>query len=190
MNILTQDFIAIDTNVFEHLFNPEKNTNDHIWNLIDRLHEDKIGLLIDSPDDPRKGSRIMGEYDRRLLPYVKPRQEVGAESVLLKIFFENAKLVEVDVNQTDKLMVLIKGIIGVREGESVTDRFFVYVAFKKDRVLVTNDRGDIWNNREELKRKARKAKKRRLEGADILNSQEAYERIADGSSAGGEPNHE
>lgn len=187
MNILTEDFIAIDTNVFEHLFNPEKNANNHIWNLIDRLHEDKIGLLIDSPDDPRKESRIMGEYDRRLLPYVKPRQEVGAESVLLKIFFENAKLVEVDISQTDKLMVSIKGIIGMRKGEPVIDHFFVYVAFKKERVLVTNDRGDILNNRKGLKRKA---KTLRLKGADILNSQEAYERIADSSSAGGEPSHE
>jgi len=187
MNDLTQDFIAIDTNVFEHLFNPEKNVNNHIWNLIERLRKDKIGLLIDSPDDPRKESRIMGEYDRRLLPYVKPRQEVGAESVLLKIFFENAKLVKVYVNQTDKLMGSIKGIIGMRKGEPVIDHFFVYVAFKKERVLVTNDRGDILNNRKELKRKA---KTLRLKDADILNSQEAYKRIADSSSAGGEPSHE
>ena len=49
MNILTEDFIAIDTNVFEHLFNPEKNTDNHIWNLIERLYKDEIGLLIDGP---------------------------------------------------------------------------------------------------------------------------------------------
>ena len=183
MNILTEDFIAIDTNVFEHLFNPEKNVNNHIWNLIERLYEDKIGLLIDSPGDPRKGSRIMGEYDRRLLAYVKPRQEVGAESVLLKIFFENTKLVEVDISQTDKLMVSIKGII---KAKPVTDRYFVYVAFKKERVLVTNDSGDILSKKKELKHKA---KTLRLKGTDILSSQEAYKKIAD-SRAGGEPNHE
>ena len=84
-------------------------------------------------------------------------------------------------------MESIKGVIEVQKGKPVTDRFFVYVAFKKDRVLVTNDRGDILNNRKELKRKA---KTLRLKDADILNSQEAYERIADSNSAGGEPNHE
>ena len=183
MNNLTEDFIAIDTNVFEHLFNPEKNTDNHIWNLIERLYKDEIGLLIDSPGDPRKGSRIMGEYDRRLLAYVKPRQEVGAESVLLKIFFENTKLVEVDISQTDKLMVSIKGII---KAKPVTDRYFVYVAFKKERVLVTNDSDDILSKKKELKHKA---KTLRLKGADILSSQEAYKKIAD-SRAGGEPNHE
>ena len=249
MNNLTQDFIAIDTNVFMHLFNSKMNTNDHIWNLINRLHEDEIGLLIDAPkkddgqkkdDSPKeeiqiieeyKGSRIIGEYRKFFFPdasHVKeqnsPRQgggaepreegaaprekgavpeeegeepreegeeprEEGAERVLLRNFFENTKLVEVEVNQTDNLMVSIKGIIEVREGKPVTDRFFVYVAFRKDRVLVTNDSCDILNNKEELKHKA---KKLRLRGADILSSQEAYEkiRIADSSSTRGEPNHE
>lgn len=229
MNNLTKDFIAIDTNVFEHLFNQKKNVNQHISKLIKRLYKDKIRLLIDAPkkdNSPRgddtpieeiriveeyKGSRIMREYRRRLFPHdphVKeqnsPRQdgsaelqegdaesqEKGAERILLDILLRNPE--RVYVKQTDNLMRSIKGIIEVQEGKPVTDRFFVYVAFKKERVLVTNDRGDILNNKEELKRRARKAQKRRLKDADILSSQEAYEkiRIADSNSARGEPNHE
>lgn len=186
MNILTQDFIAIDTNVFEHLFNPEKNTNDHILYLIGRLRKDKIRLLIDGP---REKSRIRGEYYERLSPYVNSSLQRGrAESVLLRYFLllpENYKVVK--VNQKDDLMESIKGVIEVQKGKPVTDRFFVYVAFKKERVLVTNDNRDILSKKKELKHKA---KILRLKGADILSSQEAYERIADSNSAGGEPNHE
>ena len=186
MNILTQDFIAIDTNVFEHLFNPEKNVDNHISNLIERLRKDEIRLLVDGP---RKESRILGEYNERLSPYVNSSLQWGrAEWKLLRYFLflpENFKVVDID--QQDDLMVSIKGIIGVRKGKPVTDRYFVYVAFKKDRALVTNDSGDILNNKGKLKRKA---KTLRLKGADILSSQEAYERIADSSFAGGEPNHE
>ncbi len=47
MNNLTPDLIAIDTNVFEHLMNPEKNTNCHIHELLKRFIEDQINLLID-----------------------------------------------------------------------------------------------------------------------------------------------
>lgn len=186
MNNLTKDFIAVDTNVFEHLFNPEKNTNDHILYLIGRLRKDKIRLLIDGP---REKSRIRGEYYDRLSPYVNSSLQRGrAESVLLRYFLllpENSKVV--NVNQKDDLMESIKGVIEVQKGKPVTDRFFVYVAFKKERVLVTNDSRDILSKRKELKGKA---KKRRLEGADILSSQEAYERIADSNSAVEEPNHE
>ncbi len=235
MNNLTKDFIAVDTNVFEHLFNRKKNVNQHISKLIKRLYKDKIRLLIDAPkkdNSPRgddtpieddspieeiriveeyKGSRIMREYRRRLFPYAShveeqnsPRQdgdaepqevdaesqEKGAERILLDILLRNPE--RVYVNQADNLMRSIKGIIEAQEGKPVTDRFFVYVAFKKDRMLVTNDRGDILSKKEELKRRARRAQKRRLKDADILSSQEAYEkiRIADSNFARGEPNHE
>ena len=190
MNILTKDFIAIDTNVAEHLFNPKKNVNQHISNLIERLRRDEIHLLIDSSDDPRKGSRIVEEYHKRLFPRVKKRQERYREWKLLRYFLLPGNYKVVKIDQKEPLMRLIKDIIGVRRGKPVTDCFFVYVAFKKDRVLVTNDRGDILNNRKELKRRARKIQKRGLKGADILSSQEAYKRIADNNSAGGEPNHE
>ena len=187
MNNLTQDFIAIDTNVFMHLFDSESkmNTDDHILYLIERLRKDEVRLLIDGP---REKSRIRGEYYECLSPYVNSSLQWGrAEWKLLRYFLlpENSKVVDID--QKDNLMVSIKGIIGVQKGESVTDRFFVYVAFKKERVLVTNDSDDILSKKKELKRKT---KKLRLKGTDILSSQDAYKRIADSNSAGGEPNHE
>ena len=188
MNILTKDFIAIDTNVFMHLFDSEKNTDDHILYLIERLRKDEIRLLIDGP---REKSRIWGEYLARLSPYLNSSLQWGrAEWKLLRYFLllpGNSKVVDID--QKDNLMVSIKGIIGMRKGEPVTDHFFVYVAFKKERVLVTNDRDDILSKKKELKRGARKAKTLKLKGADILSSQEAYKKIAN-SRAGGEPNPE
>lgn len=184
MNNLTQDFISIDTNVFMHLFDSKKSTNDHILYLIERLRKDEVRLLVDGP---REKSRILGEYDECLSPYVNSSLQWGrAEWKLLRYFLLPGNSKVVDIDQKEPLMESIKSIVGVRKGESVTDCFFVYVAFKKERVLVTNDGRDILSKRKQLKRKA---KKLRLKGADILSSQEAYKKIAD-SGVGGEPNHE
>ena len=47
MNRLTCDYIAIDTNVFEHLLNPQENTNNHIDTLLRTLTRDRVGLIVD-----------------------------------------------------------------------------------------------------------------------------------------------
>ena len=42
-----QDSVAIDTNVFMHLLNPEQNPDGHIHRLLGFLIEQQTGLLTD-----------------------------------------------------------------------------------------------------------------------------------------------
>ena len=166
MNQLTKDLIAIDANVFERLFNPSKNRAGHITILLTRLKDDQIHLLVDDKD------KIVNEYYNRLKPHMKGEDE---KRILLTHYWllpGNRKVVCVNTN--DKLMVAIKGIIPVKRGKPITDRFYVYVAFKKGRILVTNDRKDIFDNREELKRKTKKFCPR---DGDIMTSQQAHDRL-------------
>ena len=59
-NNLTSDFVAIDTNVFEHLFNPKKNIDDHIGLLLTCLESGEVKLIGDTE------GRIAHEYENRL----------------------------------------------------------------------------------------------------------------------------
>ena len=174
MNSLTSDWIAIDTNVFEHLMNPEKNVNNHISILFKRFIDNKISLLVDNK------KKIITEYDSRISAYLK-NPEKGVEYRLLKSFFEyglgNNKKIVVDLN--DALMISITKVIPAHKG---ADRFFVYVAFKRGRILITNDREDMidQNNQKGKKRKEllKKTKRYRCkEKEDILTSEEAYRKL-------------
>ena len=172
MNNLTSDWVAVDTNVFEHLMNPQNNTGNHIHQLLTQFIKDKILLLI---DDKKK---IIHEYLQNFQEYLKYESDRMGEGRLLFHFFkkENHKIVCVD--PSDSLMSSIKQIIPRQE---VTDMFFVYVAFKKNRTLVTNDRKDIIDEGtkygERRRKLIRKTKQYRPSGernkAKILTSQEA-----------------
>ena len=175
MNNLTSDWIAVDTNVFEHLMNPQKNICNHIHKLLTKFIEDKILLLI---DDRRK---IIKEYFQHLPEYLKDTNDRMGEGKLLFHFLktENYKIIQVDLS--DNLMSAIKKIVSKHKR---ADRFFVYVAFKKSRVLVTNDQKDIIDEGTKCGERRRKLLKNtkqyrpRGEGkADILTSQEACNRL-------------
>ena len=176
MNKLTRDFIAIDTNIFEHLLNPQNNTNDHVYKLLKQLLIiDKIKLLVDGK------KKITDEYDKRLTPRVKQINDDSKKRRLLRYWIksENRKYVKVS---EDELMGKIKIIIPPKKGKPRTDRYFVYVAFKEDRVLITNDRKDMID--EGIKKGERRKKllkiSKKIEGsknANILTSQIAYDRL-------------
>lgn len=171
MNGLTNDLIAIDANVFEHLLNPQENTNGHIGDLLQQLIKDKIRLLVDDKD------KIVNEYKSCLLSYMEKTtvDEGKAERIILRYWLlpQNKGAIHeiVLVNQLDDLMTAITELIPPTKRK---DRFYVYVAFKKGRVLVTNDHKDIVDHKAELKRKT---KSFRLNGADIVDSREAYNRL-------------
>jgi len=134
MSNLTSDWIAIDTNVFEHLMNPQKNTCNHIYKLLTQFIKDKILLLTDNR------RKIINEYLQNLPEYLKYKNDRMGEGTLLFHFLkiENHEVIHVDLS--DNLMSAIKKIIPEHKK---TDRFFVYVAFKRNKIFVTNDRKDI-----------------------------------------------
>ena len=107
MNNLTNDYMAIDTNVFEHLLNPEKNTNNHIQKLLTSLKERDICLIVD------EGKRIEGEYENRIGPKLRNTSDTNHIRLLLEFWFvrkiNHRKRVPVDA--MDELMKGIKQII-------------------------------------------------------------------------------
>lgn len=173
MNNLTNDYIAVDTNVFEHLMNPQKNTCNHIYKTLIQLIKDKILLLVDNR------RKIINEYFNNIPQYLQYENDKKGEGKLLFHFLkmENHKVIHTDLS--DNLMSAIKNIIPEHKK---TDRFFVYVAFKKNRILITNDRRDIIDEgtkHDERRRKLLKNTKQyrppsERNRADILTSQQAY----------------
>ena len=165
MNKLTKDFIAIDTNIFMHILNPQKNTDEHIDQLLEQLSDDGIKLLVDD------GKRIINEYSRCLDEMIEG-MELDSRQLLLLYWLDvqNHKSIKVE----DTLLVSIKTIIPLGEG-SVTDCYFVYVALKEGRILITHDKNDIGKRRKELLKIPKKIGRKK--GSDILTSQEAYNRL-------------
>ncbi len=133
MNNLACDYIAVDTNIFEHLLNPAENINNHITILLQSMIDDKVGLIVD-----KKGV-IKGEYLDRLIPRIKESYDKGYNFIFRYYFTQYTKELQVSVEQNDALMTKIKEIIP----NVSRDRVFIYVALIKDKVLITNDRKDI-----------------------------------------------
>jgi len=163
MSSLTRDTIAIDANVFRHMFNPQNNVDGHIHALLNQLMDDKIKLLIDDEGE------ILKECNHQLKPYLKSEDDRYAEGPLLLYWFRQANQKLVPVDSIDDLMTAINPIVPPCKG---ADRFYVYVALKEGRILVTNDKKDIWNVRDSLLEIEARA-----EGADILTSQEAHRKL-------------
>ena len=137
MNGLSDDHIAIDTNVFMHLFNfnddgsrsainDDKHIDDILWHLL----ADSVELIHDS-----KG-KISGEYASKLTPIVQKESE-SERRQLLMYWIEFAGRVTVDLDQTDQLYNAIQSVV-IEPGEGI-DRAFIYVAFWAGRILITND---------------------------------------------------
>ena len=172
MNKLASDYIAIDTNVFEHLFNAQNNVSDHIETLLGKLAYDHVHLIID------KDGRIWNEYTNRIINEIRNPINRNYEHLLRYWLNVDAKNKDVNVNQRDNLMVSIKRVI---RGGKTTDKIFVYVAIHEKRVLITNDRNDILdenNNKNQRRDKLLKiAKLQGFKSARIYNSREAYDKL-------------
>ncbi len=170
MNGLTCDYIAIDTNVFLHLTNEKFNSDRHIHKLLQvpKEGENKIHLLVDT------NGEIFSEYGRHLLKeeFLQSRQRKN-EAQIIKYWLRFAPRKPISVHKTDQLWSAIFSIIP--EAKEEVDRIFVYVAFQTGRILISNDRKHIVSRRGQLKSCYRNGFC--SNGADVMDSQEAYNRI-------------
>ena len=161
--------IAIDTNIFEHLFNPQENQHQHITKLLQHLQNEDYSILVDSDQ------RIQKEYlylvDTRL-----DNDDNLNETQLLRYWMTPDIAVKITVSGTDRLMNAIRGVMNCHNQR--TDRTFVYVAFSQGKNLVSNDYPDIINNRTKLKQKSKRVCPA-CRQSQILDSQEAYSDFQD-----------
>ena len=168
------DCVAIDTNVWIHLLNPQDNADSHIDRLLDYLRRRGIALIVDDQGEIEK------EYWKSVLPRLQGMDETRNERYLLR-YCLNAPRRTVALNELDDLMKAIARVIC--EPDKGIDRTFVYVALRIGRILISNDMRDIvqghggetqaWRR----DRLLRITEEIRPEGADILTSLEAYEKI-------------
>lgn len=176
MDNLPSDWIAIDTNIFGHLISPKHNSDKHIYNLLKYLKDNNVLLLVDDRQ------YIRNEYNTRIRDFIKKAYERQDERHILRHFINPQNHEKVSISCTDELM---NAILTVIPKEEDPDRYFVYVAFNKDRILITNDRKDmIDSDRKEGKKegetrdKLRKiAKQYNFFKADIFDSKEAWKKL-------------
>ncbi len=140
-----RDCVAIDTNVFEHLLNPQENTCGHITVLLTALAKCGSVLIVDEKQEIEK------EYNHRLKKLIKAAHNKDQRVGRLLRFWIRAKpksKTRIAVNYNDALMTGIKRIIP----RNSIDRIFVYVALHKDRALISNDHWDIIGEKKNLLR--------------------------------------
>lgn len=166
--------VAIDTNVFQHLLNPQNNADFHINGLLDRLIRERTTLVVDAQ------GLIASEYQQQLGRRLGESDNVGNEIQILRYWILRAQRHQVAVNDDDDLMNAIYDII-TEDSENV-DRTFVYVAFRQGTTLVSNDlrhivRGPADESVPRRQRLISSTQGLRPEGTDILTSQEAHAAI-------------
>ncbi len=167
-------YIAIDTNILEHLLNPCQNTASHISQLLRFLQEQRTALVIDD-----KG-RITSEYNHRLGSRIANADDTHNEIYILRYWIQYADRRQIGVNFDDALMAAIRQVI-IEHAEAV-DRIFVYVVFSIGETLISNDRRNIVDgpSGESVPRRYRlfnATKKVCPRGAGILTSEEAHSKI-------------
>ena len=128
--ILFANVVAIDTNVFQHLLNPQNNPGFHINGLLEHLTKLGTALLVDDQ------GAIASEYHQQLARRLRNSDDLRNELQLLRYWFLYAPRRRVGVDEHDDLMQAIGSVI---EASEHTDRTFVYVAFQQGTALVTND---------------------------------------------------
>ena len=80
-----KDAVAIDTNVFEHIMNPQQNVASHISELLSYLQERKIGLIVD------QSGRVAGEYLNQLAALIGRSDDIGIE-ISIPTLLDKARL--------------------------------------------------------------------------------------------------
>ena len=169
-----EDYVTIDTNVFEHLLNCEWNTESHINQLLDYLRKQKATLIVDD------GGRISGEYNHRIGPMIRNVDDIRNEIYILRYWMRSANRRKILVSSNDSLMKAISKVI-VERSEAV-DRIFVYAAFQTGSLLISNDEMHIVYGPESRRpprrnRLLRGTRRLRPGGAYILTSIEAHDKI-------------
>lgn len=171
-----EDAVCIDTNIFEHLFNPCKNVDGHINGLLGYLQKVGVALLVDDHQ------RMASEYSHRLIPIIRCNDDLSNEVQLLRYWVMEAPWLSTTIDLTDRLMEAIKRVIVERD--EVVDRIFVYVALSRGRVLVSNDEMHIvfgpareGGHPPRRRRLLRDSRRLRPRGAEILTSREAHSQI-------------
>ncbi len=154
--------IAIDTNIFVHLLNPAVNYGSHIDKLLDQLIQLQYQLLVDST------RKIGNEYKQMIVPMFRNMDETSPQLPRLRFWMSLDNRHEVELVRTDNLMRQIKSII--TEIDEHADRAFVYVACKKDSILVTNDDEHILSRYDQI---LQKTERNREENTDFIDSREA-----------------
>ena len=169
-----RDAVAIDTNVFQHLLNPQNNPDGHIDELLIYLIRQRAQLLVDDQGD------IESEYHQQLLRRIRQANDVRAEIQILRYWVLYADRFQTSIDQSDSLMTAIQQI--VHEASEDVDRVFVYVAFRQGTTLISNDRRHIVIGTPEESSPRRErlligTAELRPSGARILTSQEAHAEI-------------
>lgn len=186
MNGLADVAIAIDTNVFLHLFHKGTDANattcnldSHIDQLLERLQQDELVLLIDNKQ------KIAAEHIKYLHPIFKG-DEIDTKRLLLRYWILDRDPIEIDLDTKSQLYVAIERVI--HEKEEAADRAFVYVSHSSGKPLVTNDEMHIIfgptseGNTEKNNRRTRLkkgTKKLCVKGACIVSSREAFDALGE-----------
>jgi len=157
--------IVIDTNVFVHLLNPEKNVNKHISQLLVTL-QDTHQLQID------KGERIKAEYAHKLSEAIKNASDLGIEKYILEIWIYKKSMCLLEEEPPDNLRNFVKQVIN--DPTKRVDRYLVETAALSDCDLVTNDETDILNNAQTLKKELKKMRGVKCKNIRFISSQDAW----------------
>lgn len=157
--------IVIDTNVFVHLLNPEKNVNKHISQLLVTL-QDTHQLQID------KDERIKAEYAHKLSEAIKNASDLGIEKYILEIWIYKKFMCLLEVEPPDNLRNFVRQVIN--DSTKRVDRYLVETAALSDCDLVTNDETDILNNGQTLKKELKKMKGVKCKNIRFMSSQDAW----------------
>ena len=171
MNNISNDYIAIDTNIFVHLMESSKANN--IEKLLLMLQMKNVRLIQDSKN------RIKGEYAHKILHHFQMLDYPDYQDIIDYWLDQDADDLVVTVNQNDLLYKKIKEILKLEK--KTVDRIFVYVALKANRTLITNDRSGIIDENTKAKDGLRRNKllkvahKEKAKSANIYDSDEAYE---------------
>ena len=169
--LLAQNELAIDTNVFQHLLNPQNNIGSHINGLLEYLIRERATLVVDDH------GLISSEYKQQLERRLGESNDIRNEIQILRYWVLHAQRYQVSVNVNDDLMKAIYKVI-IEVSEDV-DRTFVYVALQQGTILVSNDlrhivRGPLDEPEPRRTKLLSNTASLRPGGADILTSQEAY----------------
>ena len=179
MSLITfQDSLAIDTNVFCHLIDCRVNVGSHINELLRHILQNENSLIVDDE------GRILAEYNCHLPAAIKGANDTGDEIFILRAWMNILQnpdmLIKVPL-ENDQIMQLLRKQIKPRRGSN--DRIFVYVAFKQNKILISNDHHDIVGGFRRSKRSTRRktimrrAKRMRLRNFDFMNSRTAHKLI-------------
>ena len=173
MNSKRTDYIAIDTNIFVHLLDSDRG--NQIERLLFRLQKEGTRLICD------KKGRIVGEYSQKIIQQFKVQEHPDYTDLIDYWLDRDADHLKISVNHVDSLYKQITK--NLKADKKTIDRIFVYVAFKANRTLITNDRSGIIDKDSKTKDGERRlallkiARLEKANSANIYDSQEAYDKI-------------